>query len=94
MGDAAAGVHGLPRRGEVRAESPGGRAGLRGCSGRGPLKVTCYTFPEHADRAGAFLKEAAAIVHYYERKYRPYPYEKLAVVEIPLFPGGYGPRPS
>ncbi len=54
------------------------------------LTVTCYTYPGHADRAAAFLKEAAAIVRYYEGRFGPYPYEKLGVVEIPLFPGGYG----
>ncbi|MFN3652308.1 MAG: M1 family aminopeptidase [Armatimonadota bacterium] len=59
-------------------------------AGGKPVPVTCYTFPEHADRAPAFLKEAASIVRYYERLLGPYPYEKLAVVEIPRFPGGYG----
>jgi aminopeptidase N len=52
--------------------------------------VTCYTFAEHRDKAPFYLKEAAAIVRFYERRFGPYPYEKLAVVEIPLFPGGYG----
>jgi aminopeptidase N len=55
-----------------------------------PLPLSCYTFPAHRDRAAAFLREAAAIIRYYERLFGPYPYEKLAVVEIPLFPGGYG----
>jgi aminopeptidase N len=55
-----------------------------------PLKVTCYTFAQHRGRAAAFLKEAAAIVRFYEGQFGPYPYEKLAVVEIPMFPGGYG----
>ena len=57
---------------------------------RGGLKITCYTFPKHRDRAAAFLKEAAAMTRFLERLLGPYPYEKLAVVEIPLFPGGYG----
>lgn len=56
----------------------------------GSLKVTCYTFPEHKHRAQAFLKEAAAITRFYEKLYGPYPYEKLGVTEIALFPGGYG----
>ncbi|HTE16789.1 MAG TPA: M1 family aminopeptidase [Armatimonadota bacterium] len=56
----------------------------------GSLKITCYTFPKHRDRADAFLKEAAAITRFFQRHLGPYPYEKLAVVEIPLFPGGYG----
>ncbi len=58
--------------------------------GRGDLKITCYTFPEHRGRAKAFLKEAAAITRYFEKLYGPYPYEKLGVTEIALFPGGYG----
>lgn len=58
--------------------------------GRGPLEVSCYTFPEHRDRAPFFMREAASIVRFYEQRFGPYPYEKLAVVEIPLFPGGYG----
>jgi len=57
---------------------------------RPELKVTCYTFPEHRKRAPEFLKEAAAMVRFYEERYGAYPYEKLAVTEIPLFPGGYG----
>lgn len=57
---------------------------------RAPLKLTCYTFPAHRQRAKLFLEEAAAIVRFYERRYGAYPYEKLAVVEIPFFPGGYG----
>jgi len=55
-----------------------------------PLPLTCYTFPEHRDRAAQFLKEGAAIVRAFERLFGPYPYEKLGIVEIPLFPGGYG----
>jgi aminopeptidase N len=58
--------------------------------GRGPLEITCYTFPEHHQQGTLFMKEAASIVRFYEQRFGPYPYEKLAVVEIPLFPGGYG----
>lgn len=58
--------------------------------GRGPLEISCYTFPEHKDRAPSFMKEAASIIRFYESKFGPYPYEKLAIAEIPLFPGGYG----
>jgi aminopeptidase N len=29
-------------------------------------------------------------VRFYQSKFGPYPYEKLGVAEIPLFPGGYG----
>jgi aminopeptidase N len=61
-----------------------------GAPARAPLQVTCYTFPEHQDRAAAFLQEAAAVTRFFEQRFGPYPYEKLAVVEIPFFPGGYG----
>lgn len=57
---------------------------------RPPLKITCYTFPAHRDRAAFFLKEAAAMTRFYEQRFGPYPYEKLGIVEIPQFPGGYG----
>jgi aminopeptidase N len=70
----------------VRAPLPSGAKP----GSRPELKITCYTFPKHKDRAALFLKEAAAIVRFYERQFGPYPYEKLGVVEIPHFPGGYG----
>jgi aminopeptidase N len=54
------------------------------------LPISCYTFAVHNKRAPMFLKEAAAVVRFYARRFGSYPYEKLAVVEIPLFPGGYG----
>jgi len=54
------------------------------------LPISCYTFAAHRSRAAMFIKEAAAVVRFYSRRFGPYPYEKLAVVEIPLFPGGYG----
>lgn len=54
------------------------------------LPISCYTFARDRKRAGMFLKEAASVVRFYSRRFGPYPYEKLAVVEIPLFPGGYG----
>jgi aminopeptidase N len=57
---------------------------------REPLTITCYTFPRHQDRAADFLREARAAVGYYERHLGTYPFEKLALAEIPLFPGGYG----
>ncbi len=56
----------------------------------GQVPLQCYTYPEHADRARSFLREAAGILRFYARRFGPYPYEKLALVEIPLFPGGYG----
>jgi aminopeptidase N len=54
------------------------------------VPVTVYTYPEHQERAEEFSTEAAGIIRYFERIIGPYPYEKLGVVEIPDFPGGYG----
>lgn len=54
------------------------------------LPISCYTFAAHQKRAPMFLKEASSVVRFYSGRFGPYPYEKLAVVEIPLFPGGYG----
>jgi aminopeptidase N len=56
----------------------------------GRVKVTCYAYPRHADRAGVFLNEAARILAFYQPVFGPYPYEKLAICEISHFPGGYG----
>lgn len=56
----------------------------------GTLPISCFTFPNHKDRAAQFLKEAGAILRFYQKRFGPYPYEKLAIVEIPMFPGGYG----
>lgn len=56
-----------------------------------PLPISCYAYPEHRALAALYAREAAAVVRYYETRFGPYPFEKLAVAEIPQFPGGYGP---
>lgn len=66
----------------VPGSTPGERASV--------LPITCYTFERHRDRAPAFLKEAASIVRFYQKRFGAYPYERLEIAEIPLFPGGYG----
>lgn len=50
-----------------------------------------YLFPEHAQHLDAYLTDAQEIVDYYERCFGKYPFSKLYLVEIPEFPGGYGP---
>jgi aminopeptidase N len=70
----------------VQRSVPAGRPGGAGP----PVKLTCYTFPQHKDRAPEFLKEAAGMLRFYQQRFGPYPYGKLAIVEIALFPGGYG----
>jgi aminopeptidase N len=59
-----------------------------GKAGKTGLQV--LVFPKHAARASAVLKETAGIVRFYEDLFGPYPYERLTIAEIPLFPGGYG----
>jgi len=54
------------------------------------IELSVYLFPRHAARADAYLREARAIVNFYASRFGPYPYEKLAIAEIPVFPGGYG----
>ena len=56
----------------------------------GDLKITAYTTQKRRPGGKRMLKEAASIVRYYSRLFGPYPFEKLAIVEIPRFPGGYG----
>jgi hypothetical protein len=59
-------------------------------SAPGPTPLTAYVFPQHARRAAPFLREADRILRFYASRFGEYPFEKLAVVEIPRFPGGYG----
>lgn len=54
------------------------------------VKIATYLFAKDAARAPAYLRETARILRYFSRRFGPYPFEKLAVVEIPAFPGGYG----
>ncbi len=56
----------------------------------GPTTITTYLTKPRQKRAKAYLQEGARIVKYYNQLLGPYPYEKLAIVEIPHFPGGYG----
>jgi aminopeptidase N len=56
----------------------------------GSSSVQVLVFPPHAGKAEAVLKETIGIVRFYEKLFGPYPYERLTVAEIPLFPGGYG----
>jgi aminopeptidase N len=41
-------------------------------------------------RADAFLRETTRILRFYVSRFGSYPFEKLAIAEIPYFPGGYG----
>lgn len=61
---------------------------IYGKAGDTPVQV--LVFPKHAGKAAAVLKETLGIVRFYEGLFGPYPYERLTVAEIPLFPGGYG----
>lgn len=53
-------------------------------------EVTCYLFPRHRERAEGIAREARAVLRYLTRRLGPFPYRRVAVAEIPRFPGGYG----
>jgi aminopeptidase N len=54
------------------------------------VKATVFSFARDAARADAFLRETARIVRFLSERFGPYPFEKIAIAEIPRFPGGYG----
>jgi len=54
------------------------------------LLIQCYTYPEHRDFAPLYLDELEKIIPFYESHFGTFPYKKMAVAEIPFFPGGYG----
>lgn len=57
----------------------------------GDTPMLCYTFTEHAGRAGEFITECSGILALYEQLYGPYPFPKFAIAEIPdLYGGGHG----
>jgi TolA-binding protein len=57
--------------------------------------VPYYTYlkPAEADKTDAYIDTASAILNFYAQRYTKFPYEKLALVEVPLPPflGGVGP---
>lgn len=56
----------------------------------GPVVVETYLRPEHAHKARAYQAETQRILSFYAGRFGSYPYPKLAIAEIPVFPGGYG----
>ncbi|MCC6444731.1 MAG: hypothetical protein IT210_14890 [Armatimonadetes bacterium] len=56
----------------------------------GAVSIQTYLFPRHKRRADAYLQEARSILAFYASRFGPYPFKKLAIAEIPYFPGGYG----
>lgn len=52
--------------------------------------VETYLWPKHAKKARAYQAETARILDYYAGQFGPYAYPKVAIAEIPFFPGGYG----
>jgi aminopeptidase N len=62
---------------------------LEGKAGNVPISVLLWR--KHAGRAEHVLAIAKRSLELYERLYGQYPYDKLAIVEIPFFPGGYSP---
>jgi aminopeptidase N len=57
----------------------------------GDLPVTVLLWKKHASRAAHILAVTKRAVALFEELYGPFPYDKLALGEIPFFPGGYSP---
>jgi len=59
----------------------------------GTIKYYTYLKASNAAKSAAYVKVASSILNFYSEKFVPFPYEKLAIVEVPLPPflGGVGP---
>ncbi len=57
----------------------------------GDLPVTVLLWKKHAEHAEKLLADAKQVVAYFTSLYGDFPYDKLAIAEIPFFPGGYSP---
>jgi aminopeptidase N len=57
----------------------------------GSVPITVFLWKKHADRAKSLLAVAQQAVRHFTQLYGEFPYGKLAVAEIPFFPGGYSP---
>lgn len=68
----------LGRYESLRFEGPGG------------LPMEVHLAAEHKDDAEAYADVMRSAVEEFETIFGPFPYERLAVVEVPDFPGGYG----
>ncbi len=62
---------------------------LDGRAGNVPVSVLLWK--KHAAQGPKILAEAQQVVRYLSTLYDPFPYDKLAIAEIPFFPGGYSP---
>jgi hypothetical protein len=56
----------------------------------GRVLLQAYIYPEHEEFLDLYLDEMESILAYYETLFGEFPYKKMAVAEIPFFPGGYG----
>ncbi len=52
------------------------------------LEISCYTFPEDAQRADEFIKASIDAISFFSGKFGRYPFNKFAVAEIPEYYGG------
>ncbi len=55
----------------------------------GKVPIYAYFYPETAELAATYLKEARSYLQLYEKLFGPYPFHKFAIVEN-FFPTGYG----
>ncbi len=61
-----------------------------GASARGPVVVESFLTPRHAAKGPAYRAATERILRFYAERFGAYAYPKLAIAEIPIFPGGYG----
>lgn len=54
------------------------------------LPIMTYFYKSDSEKSKAYLQEAKQIMQFYTERFGAYPYSKLAIAEIPYFPGGYG----
>jgi len=57
----------------------------------GDLPIIVLLWKQHADYAEKLLSEAKQVLAHFTSIYGDFPYDKLAIAEIPFFPGGYSP---
>ena len=57
----------------------------------GNLPVSVLLWEQHAKQGEAMLKATRRAVRHFSELFGEFPYEKLTIAEVPVFPGGYSP---
>jgi aminopeptidase N len=55
------------------------------------LLLQCYAYSQDEEDIDLYLDDLERIIAFYEEILTPFPYDKLAVAQVPFFFGGYGP---